>query len=101
LRIIEILRNPSATDIAAVEMIEQLGASILDGIVALGNFVLFLFYSIVFAVVPPYKARLAIRQIRIIGADSLLLILLIGAFTGMVLGLQGDRKSTRLNSSHP
>lgn len=79
-------------------MIEQLGASILDGIVALGNFVLFLFYSILYAVVPPYKARLAIRQIRIIGADSLLLILLIGAFTGMVLGLQGYTTLRRFGS---
>jgi phospholipid/cholesterol/gamma-HCH transport system permease protein len=79
-------------------MIEQLGASILDGIVALGNFVLFLFYSIVYAVAPPYKARLAIRQIRIIGADSLLLILLIGAFTGMVLGLQGYTTLRRFGS---
>ncbi len=79
-------------------MIEQLGASILDGIVALGNFVLFLFYSIVYVVVPPYKARLAIRQIRIIGADSLLLILLIGAFTGMVLGLQGYTTLRRFGS---
>jgi phospholipid/cholesterol/gamma-HCH transport system permease protein len=79
-------------------MIEQLGASILDGIVALGNFVLFLFYSILYVVVPPYKARLAIRQIRIIGADSLLLILLIGAFTGMVLGLQGYTTLRRFGS---
>jgi phospholipid/cholesterol/gamma-HCH transport system permease protein len=79
-------------------MIEQLGASILDGIVALGNFILFLFYSIVYVVVPPYKARLAIRQIRIIGADSLLLILLIGAFTGMVLGLQGYTTLRRFGS---
>ena len=79
-------------------MIERLGASILDGIVSLGNFVLFLFNSIALALIPPYKPRLAIRQIRIIGADSLFLIVLIGAFTGMVLGLQGVTTLRRFGS---
>jgi phospholipid/cholesterol/gamma-HCH transport system permease protein len=79
-------------------MIERLGASILDGIFALGNFILFLVNSIVYVLVPPYKLRLAIRQIRIIGADSLFLIVLIGAFTGMVLGLQGYTTLRRFGS---
>jgi phospholipid/cholesterol/gamma-HCH transport system permease protein len=72
-----------------VEAIERLGAFILDGIVALGDFLLFLLSALYYAVVPPYKPRLTIRQIRIIGAESLFLIVLIGTFTGMVLGLQG------------
>jgi phospholipid/cholesterol/gamma-HCH transport system permease protein len=72
-----------------VELIERLGAFILDGIVALGNFVLFLFRSVLYALLPPYKPRLTLRQIRIIGAESLMLIVLISTFTGMVLGLQG------------
>jgi phospholipid/cholesterol/gamma-HCH transport system permease protein len=72
-----------------VEAIERLGAFILDGIVALGKFLMFLLNALFYTLVPPYKPRLTIRQIRTIGADSLFLILLIGTFTGMVLGLQG------------
>ncbi len=71
------------------DAIERLGAFILDGIVALGNFLMFLLSALYYALIPPYKPRLTIRQVRIIGAESLFLILLIGTFTGMVLGLQG------------
>jgi phospholipid/cholesterol/gamma-HCH transport system permease protein len=81
-----------------VETIEALGAQILDGVLSLGNFIVFLVNSVIYAFVPPYKPRLAIRQIRIIGADSLFLILLIGTFTGMVLGLQGYNTLRRFGS---
>ena len=49
-----------------VESVERLGAFILDGIVALGNFVLFLFRAVLYTLLPPYKPRLALRQVRII-----------------------------------
>lgn len=81
------------------ELIERLGAYIVDSIFALGGFVLFLLIALLYAVIPPYKPRLTIRQIRIIGADSMLLILLIGAFTGMVLGLQGYNVLSRFGSA--
>jgi phospholipid/cholesterol/gamma-HCH transport system permease protein len=81
-----------------VQMIERLGALVLDGIVDLGDFVTFLIGALFYAFVPPFKPRLWIRQIRIIGADSLFLIILIGAFTGMVLGLQGYNTLRRFGS---
>ena len=81
-----------------VEMIERLGAFVLDGIVSLGDFVLFLLSSVFYVFLPPYKPRLWIRQTRIIGADSLFLIILIGGFTGMVLGLQGYTTLRRFGS---
>ena len=81
-----------------VEMIERLGALVLDGIVRLGGFVLFLLSAVFYVFVPPFKPRLWIRQIRIIGADSLFLIILIGGFTGMVLGLQGYNTLRRFGS---
>src|ERR1700731_4695603 len=81
-----------------VEMIERLGAFLLDGIVDLGDFVLFLLYSVLYVFLPPFKPRLWVRQIRIIGADSLFLIILIGGFTGMVLGLQGYNTLRRFGS---
>jgi len=80
------------------EMIERLGALVLDGILQLGQFVMFLLGAVFYMLVPPYKPRLWIRQIRIIGADSLFLIILIGGFTGMVLGLQGYNTLRRFGS---
>src|ERR1700691_4626525 len=70
-----------------VEMIEQLAA-----------FVVFFVWAVFYLFLPPLKPRLWIRQIRIIGADSLFLIILIGGFTGMVLGLQGYNTLRRFGS---
>jgi len=79
-------------------MIEALGAYVIDGITALGNFVLFLVAAVTYVILPPYKPRLLIRQLRTIGADSLFLVGLIGLFTGMVLGLQGYNTLRRFGS---
>src|SRR5271156_6093760 len=79
-------------------MIERLGALVIDAVVQLGAFVLFLLSSAVYVFLPPYKPRLWVRQIRMIGADSLFLIILIGGFTGMVLGLQGYNTLRRFGS---
>jgi phospholipid/cholesterol/gamma-HCH transport system permease protein len=80
-------------------MIERLGAAIVDNIImALGNFVIFLFRALFYIVTPPYKPRLLLRQIRTIGAESFFLVGLIGLFTGMVLGLQGYTTLRRFGS---
>jgi len=83
---------------AIAEMIERLGAKVIDGVTRLGTFVLFLLAALFYVVAPPYKPRLLIRQIRTIGADSLFLVGLIGLFTGMVLGLQGYNTLRRFSS---
>src|SRR5271170_2029094 len=79
-------------------MIERLGALVIDSVARLGAFVLFLLSTILYVFLPPFKPRLWIRQIRMIGADSLFLIILIGGFTGMVLGLQGYNTLRRFGS---
>ncbi len=65
-----------------VELIARLGAQVIDNVTALGNFVLFLATALWCAITPPYKPRLTIRQMRSIGAESIMLVALIGAFTG-------------------
>jgi len=80
------------------DLIVDFGEFILDGIDALGKFILFLMNAAVYAIAPPYKPRLIIRQIRIIGAESFFLIVLVSAFTGMVLGLQGYNSLRRFGS---
>jgi phospholipid/cholesterol/gamma-HCH transport system permease protein len=80
------------------DLIVDFGEFILDGIDALGKFILFLMNALWFAIAPPYKPRLLIRQIRVIGAESFFLIVLVSAFTGMVLGLQGYNSLRRFGS---
>jgi phospholipid/cholesterol/gamma-HCH transport system permease protein len=80
------------------DLIVDFGEFILDGIDALGKFILFLMNAAVYAILPPYKPRLIIRQIQIIGAESFFLIVLVAAFTGMVLGLQGYNSLRRFGS---
>ncbi len=81
-----------------VSRIERLGAYVIDGLTALGDFVIFLATALLYALRPPYKVRLLIRQLRGIGADSFFLVGLIGLFTGMVLGLQGYNTLSRFGS---
>ncbi len=80
------------------DVLAQFGALILDSMDALGQFVVFLANAIFYLFAPPYKPRLAIRQVRIIGAESFFLVALIGTFTGMVLGLQGYNTLRRFGS---
>ncbi len=54
-----------------------------------GRMVIFLSTAIVWVFLPPLKWRRMIARVHFIGAKSLSVIVLTGAFTGMVLGLQG------------
>ena len=80
------------------DLIVDFGEFILDGIDALGKFILFLISAAWYAISPPYKLRLIIRQIRVVGAESFFLIVLVSAFTGMELGLQGYNELRQFGS---
>jgi len=54
----------------------------------MGNKFIFLLDALYTIFKPPFKTHLLMRQIRFLGNKSLLVILLTGAFTGMVLALQ-------------
>src|ERR1700761_4839158 len=82
-----------------LRIIERIGAYVIDAVTTVGHFTIFLLTAVFYSVVPPYKPRLLVRQIRIIGADSFFLIALIGLFTGMVLGLQGYNTLERFGSA--
>jgi len=69
--------------------IRKLGALSLFGLRETGRMGLFLAKTFTFAVTPPLKFSELLKQIRFIGFQSSLVIFLTGAFTGMVLGLQG------------
>jgi phospholipid/cholesterol/gamma-HCH transport system permease protein len=55
----------------------------------MGRMMVFLLSTIVWMVRPPFRLLQVLKQIHFIGVKSLFVIVLTGAFTGMVLGLQG------------
>ncbi len=74
-----ILKNPVLT----------LGRRTVDLTLELGRIALFFFKGFVRIFFPPLAAAKILQQVYFIGMKSLFVICLTGAFTGMVLGIQG------------
>jgi len=71
-----------------LRLAEALGDISLDVLQSLGSFGRFLVQAIVYIVIPPFKLGRLLDRINFIGFQSLTIVTLTGAFTGMVLGLQ-------------
>ncbi len=69
--------------------LEKIGDETLYLLEMAGRMGFFLLRCIGRTVQPPYKLRPILQQMEFIGARSIFVILFTGAFTGMVLGLQG------------
>ena len=69
--------------------LRTLGSWTLRRIAQMGRMALFLGTTLLGTVLPPFRTRHLVGQVYFIGAQSLVVIFLTGAFTGMVLGLQG------------
>jgi phospholipid/cholesterol/gamma-HCH transport system permease protein len=72
----------------ALRPFEGLGRWAIEIVESLGRFGTFFVQALVVMVTPPFKLGALVARIHYIGFRSLLIILLTGAFTGMVLGLQ-------------
>lgn len=70
------------------KFIRKIGARAISIIRQTGHMSIFLIQSISYIFFPPFKFKLLLKQIKFIGNKSLLVITLIGSFTGMVLALQ-------------
>ncbi len=79
--------------------VRNLGVLSLAGLRSMGRMGLFLGKTFFFAVTPPLKFSQLLKQIRFIGFQSALVIFLTGAFSGMVLGLQGFYTLNRFGSA--
>jgi phospholipid/cholesterol/gamma-HCH transport system permease protein len=77
---------------------EALGAEVLALVESLGRFGAFLGQACFSLVTPPIKIRAIVDRIHFVGYRSLVIIILTGAFTGMVLGLQLFITLTRFGS---
>jgi phospholipid/cholesterol/gamma-HCH transport system permease protein len=69
--------------------LEKVGGETLWYLQSAGRMGLFLLRTVASIFQPPFKLFPVIRQVHFIGARSTFVILFTGAFTGMVLGLQG------------
>jgi phospholipid/cholesterol/gamma-HCH transport system permease protein len=72
-----------------LQFFEKLGGLTLYHVNQAGRMGMFLLSSLLCVFTPPYKISPIIKQIHMIGALSVFVILFTGGFTGMVLGLQG------------
>jgi phospholipid/cholesterol/gamma-HCH transport system permease protein len=68
--------------------VRALGAYAILTLKNMGRMFLFLVDALTILFIPPFKFNVLVKQINFIGAKSMLVIVLIGAFTGMVLALQ-------------
>lgn len=78
--------------------IRAIGARSIEYVRRMGVMLLFLLETVLFCFVPPIKLRRLMKQIRFIGFQSMLVIVLTGAFSGMVLGFQGYYSLSRFGS---
>ncbi len=72
-----------------LDLLGKLGSYCLYHVNQIGRMGMFFFYSLLSIVRPPYKIYPIIKQTYLIGTLSIFVIIFTGAFTGMVLGLQG------------
>ncbi|MBI3014091.1 MAG: ABC transporter permease [Candidatus Tectomicrobia bacterium] len=71
-----------------VRFLEFIGGGVEDLIVQMGKILLLLVQAIQWLAVPPVRWRQIFKQMEFVGVKSVLVVLLTGAFTGMVLALQ-------------
>jgi phospholipid/cholesterol/gamma-HCH transport system permease protein len=81
-----------------MNIVRRLGAASLFGLGRLGRMGTFFLKAVFCSLTPPLKFYRLLKQIWFVGFQSSLVILLTGAFTGMVLGLQGFYTLTRFGS---
>jgi len=80
------------------DLTRNLGAWSLRYVSGMGLMAIFFVKALVYSMTPPLKVIDFIKRIRFIGSQSVFLIALIGAFSGMVLALQGYHTLNRLGS---
>lgn len=78
--------------------LDRLGRASLGFLAELGGVSLFLALGLWRVVAPPVSLAKVTQQVYFIGVKSLTVILLIGLFTGMVLGLQGYHTLVKFGS---
>ncbi|MFH2046195.1 MAG: ABC transporter permease [Pseudomonadota bacterium] len=82
-----------------INPITALGKWIIFIVQEMGRIAIFFFKSFYLMFSRPFQIKKILQQIHFIGAKSVFVICLTGAFTGMVLGLQGYHTLVKFGSS--
>lgn len=86
-------------DIGLLSPIRKLGQLSNAVVGDMGRMGLFLGQALFYTFAPPLKVSRVMEQIHFIGVGSVLVIVLTGAFTGMVIGFQGYYTLSRVGST--
>jgi phospholipid/cholesterol/gamma-HCH transport system permease protein len=81
-----------------MDFVRMLGDFGINGVLRIGRMGVFLASAFFFSLTPPVKFSIVLRRIEFIGFQSISVIFLTGAFTGMVLGYQGYSSLSRFGS---
>ena len=81
-----------------MDIVRTIGAYGHTGTRKIGRMGIFLLRAFFYMLTPPLKFHLVLKQMQFIGYQSLSLIFLTGAFTGMVLAYQGFTSLARFGS---
>lgn len=81
-----------------MDFVRHIGGETIGIVSRAGRIFNFLACAVYFSITPPFKTERILKQIRFIGAQSTLVVLLIGAFTGMVISLQAYHSLSRVGS---
>lgn len=73
-----------------LNLIERLGAWVIEIIEDVGGYARFTGIAVWGIIRPPYRWRILLKQMEFVGNQSLSIVMITGAFTGMVFAVQSD-----------
>ncbi len=82
-----------------IKRISSLGNGFVDYLNALGESWVFVFKALSEAFEAPYEIKLFIKQLYVIGVQSISVVALVGGFTGAVLAVQGEYTLSQFGAS--
>ena len=80
---------PQQKSVSLLRLADFAGGRILYRLSGFGRASIFVFRTLALLFKPPFHLNLLVRQLQLIGVDSLSVVLVSGVFTGMVLATQG------------
>ena len=73
-----------------LNLVERLGSWVIANIEDVGGYARFTTTAVWGIIRPPYRGRLLLKQMEFVGNQSLSIVMITGAFTGMVFAVQSD-----------
>ncbi|MEE3195144.1 MAG: ABC transporter permease, partial [Candidatus Poribacteria bacterium] len=81
-----------------IRYVNQVGVQVVNLINSIGSVSILIFSAIILSFRRPLQFNLIVRQLLLIGVNSLPIVLISGLFTGMVLATQGYHQLKQLSA---